>query len=236
MLARTAPPTACAWQMAQVTLATWSAVLDNLGVARHVASTLRDQPMSAQSELASVAALYAFVDANAAPEPATTTDAAQRGGCARRALARLAQLPCAMFADARTDVKRVHAAHAARPQARLGCRTGCGAGRSERARARRARRGPRHDHRAVHRAGPRDQPPSRPQPPARPLRPSRRSSTPPPPRTTTATRASSCSPPTSSLDHFICAYVVIIQLVLALRKEGYAWCGIEILRRVCGAD
>lgn len=109
MLARTAPPTACAWQMAQVTLATWSAVLGNLGVARHVASTLRDQPMSAQSELASVAALYAFVDANAAPEPATTPT--PRNEVDARAVLLLAWLSfLRMFADARTDVKRVHAA------------------------------------------------------------------------------------------------------------------------------
>lgn len=108
MLARTAPPTPRAWQMAQVTLATWSAVLGNLGVARHVASMLRDQPLSTQSELASVAALYAFVDANAAPEPATTP--APRNEVDARAVLLLAWLSfLRMFADARTDVKRVHA-------------------------------------------------------------------------------------------------------------------------------
>lgn len=62
-LARTAPPTARAWQMAQVTLASWSAVLGNLGLAGHVGSMLRDHPFGVEGrvQLSSVSMLDAFV-------------------------------------------------------------------------------------------------------------------------------------------------------------------------------
>ncbi|PWZ01973.1 hypothetical protein BCV70DRAFT_157545 [Testicularia cyperi] len=63
MLARTAHPSSTAWYIAQVTLATWSAVLGNVALARHVASTLTEHvEPSPNSDLACIAVLKQFVN------------------------------------------------------------------------------------------------------------------------------------------------------------------------------
>ncbi|TKY88379.1 hypothetical protein EX895_002731 [Sporisorium graminicola] len=110
-LARTAPPTARAWQMAQVTLATWSAVLGNVALARHVASILREHPLSVDGnvKLASVDMLHAFVALNSSLDSSS-------GIAAHDELDAKANLFIGWlrflrtYADARTDVKALHAA------------------------------------------------------------------------------------------------------------------------------
>ncbi|KAJ1572792.1 hypothetical protein NDA15_004008 [Ustilago hordei] len=63
-LARTAPRTSRAWQMAQVTLATWSAILGKLALARHVTSILGEHLSTLEKTrgLACVSALDSFVN------------------------------------------------------------------------------------------------------------------------------------------------------------------------------
>jgi len=107
-LARTAPPTPRAWQLAQVTLATWSAILGNLPLARHVASILREHPLSnqAQLKLASVEVLYSFIDPQSHPVSAGVT-----GGVDAKATLLLSWLKfLRIFADNKTSVAEVHAA------------------------------------------------------------------------------------------------------------------------------
>lgn len=107
LLARTAPPTPRAWQMAQVTLATWSAVLGNLALARHVASLLHEHPFSTESsvKLASVATLHTFVATSSCESAAARDDLDAK---ATLFLSWLSFLRT--FADSRTDVAGLHAA------------------------------------------------------------------------------------------------------------------------------
>uniref|UniRef100_V5ECK1 BHLH domain-containing protein n=2 Tax=Kalmanozyma brasiliensis (strain GHG001) TaxID=1365824 RepID=V5ECK1_KALBG len=108
LLARTAPPTPRAWQMAQVTLATWSAVLGNLALARHVASLLHEHPFSTESsvKLASVATLHTFV----ATTPSDSAVAARDDLDAKATLFLTWLGFLRTFADSRTDVAGLHSA------------------------------------------------------------------------------------------------------------------------------
>ncbi|KAJ1021118.1 hypothetical protein NDA16_003904 [Ustilago loliicola] len=108
-LARTAPPTARAWQMAQVTLATWSAILGNLALARHVACILSEHPFALQGGLACTATLHSFVDADAqSVDPAVSVAKDELDAKANLFLSWLAFLRT--FADARTSVTDLHSA------------------------------------------------------------------------------------------------------------------------------
>ncbi len=114
-LARTAPPTARAWQMAQVTLATWSAVLGNLGLARHVGSILSEHPFAVADgrvKLASVVTLHSFVDAeDNIAAAATATQVSPRDDLDAKATLFLSWLRfLRTFADARTNLKDLHSA------------------------------------------------------------------------------------------------------------------------------
>ncbi|CDU23537.1 uncharacterized protein SPSC_02166 [Sporisorium scitamineum] len=108
-LARTAPPTARAWQMAQVTLATWSAVLGNVALARHVASILREHPLSVEGnvKLASVATLHSFVAVEGSVD--TSSAASAHDELDAKANLFLGWLRfLRTYADARADVKMLH--------------------------------------------------------------------------------------------------------------------------------
>ncbi|KAJ9475766.1 putative transcription factor HMS1 [Pseudozyma hubeiensis] len=109
-LARTAPPTARAWQMAQVTLATWSALLGNLALARHVASILREHPFSVDGpvKLASVSTLHSFVAVDASLESASAAARDELDAKANLCLGWMRFLR--IFADARTNTEDLHAA------------------------------------------------------------------------------------------------------------------------------
>ncbi|CBQ69584.1 conserved hypothetical protein [Sporisorium reilianum SRZ2] len=111
-LARTAPPTARAWQMAQVTLATWSAVLGNVALARHVASILREHPLSVEGnvKLASVDALHSFVAMDSSLDSSLVTGAAHDELDAKANLFLGWLRFLRTYADARTDIKTLHAA------------------------------------------------------------------------------------------------------------------------------
>lgn len=105
-LARTAPPTPRAWQLAQVTLATWSAILGNLPLARHVATILREHPLTTQLKLSSVEELYTFIDPQSDPVSTGVS-----GGVDAKATLLLSWLKfLRIFADDKTSVAEVHAA------------------------------------------------------------------------------------------------------------------------------
>lgn len=112
-LARTAPPTARAWQLAQVTLATWSAALGNLALARHVASILHEHPFSVDGnvKLASLGTLHSVVDLGVESSRLYSTSVVARDRVDARADLFLSWLGfLRTCADGRTEVKDLHSA------------------------------------------------------------------------------------------------------------------------------
>ncbi|SPC64555.1 uncharacterized protein UHOD_07413 [Ustilago sp. UG-2017b] len=108
-LARTAPPTSRAWQMAQVTLATWSAILGNLALTRHVASILGEHPSALEKMrgFACVSTLHSFVNTTSQSAAVTVT----KDDLDAKATLFISWLSfLRTFADPRTTVKDLHSA------------------------------------------------------------------------------------------------------------------------------